>query len=393
MGLYPGPATSSLTQNFFSNPPSKEDTPHLDTRFDHSIGTSDSVYFRFSRQYQDTPASLTLPAPAFGGGASSFVNTGYNTGLTWNHIYSPSLFSSTRLGWNFLRADKSNPAEAVSLGNLNQKYGIKGVDQAQPGGMAVFQPSGYQNIGIGTGVPLISDSQNRQFINDTTWTHGRHSVKFGADVRAIQMNIYNIRSLPGQFSFDGTFTRNPGNASGGDSMADFLYGRPQSTGISTPISLNGRARFLGGYLQDEWRLLPNFTVNVGLRYEWFRPFLDRSDHMANFDMDTNPSKPVLVLASQASERATIAPYNRGFAPRFGFAWNARPKLVVRGRLRHFLRIPAAGGRRAVPHRQSALCLHRHHPDRWRESALPAQRRHPRQRAHARRRHRHQSFIV
>lgn len=342
VGLYPVPQNGGLTRNFFNNPASKEDTDHLDLRFDHTIRATDSIYFRISRQQQDLPASLTLPPPAFGGGAW-FKNSGYNTGLTWNRIFSPSLFSSLRLGWNFLRADRRNPAESIPMGNLNKKYGVNGVDQAQPGGFASFAPAGYQTIGIGTANPLVSDSQTRQFVHDTTWTRGRHSVKFGTDVRRIQMNIFNIRSLPGAFTFDGSFTRNLTTGSGGDAMADFLYGWPQSTGISTPISLNGRSWFLGGYIQDEWRVRPNFTLNVGLRYEWFRPFEDRFDRMANFDMDTNPSKPALVLASQASERATISPDNTNFAPRVGFAWELKPKLVVRGGYGIFYEFPQPVG--------------------------------------------------
>jgi hypothetical protein len=162
-------------------------------------------------------------------------------------------------------------------------------------------------------------------------------------VRRIQINIFNIRSLPGTFNFDGTFTRDPASAAGGDSFADFLFGTPQAASISTPISLNGRATFLSGYVQDEWRVASGLTINVGLRYEWFRPYADRYDRMANFDIDTDPANPRLVLASEASERATIAPDNTNFAPRAGFAYQLRPRLVLRGGYGIFYEFPQPVG--------------------------------------------------
>ena len=155
--------------------------------------------------------------------------------------------------------------------------------------------SGYSSLGVGTNVPDYSVGQDRQIKNDTNWTHGSHNFKFGIDVQWIQTYNWNARNIAGVFTFSGRYTRNPVNNAGGSSVADFLLGDVDNSTISTNTRLDERATLAAGYFQDDWKVTPRLTLNLGLRYSFFRPFQAVFRNLANVDLWTNPQSPQLVL--------------------------------------------------------------------------------------------------
>jgi hypothetical protein len=331
IGLYPNPQNNSLSSNFVFNPPNKEDVDKYDIRLDHGFSGSDNIYYRLSFHDQTLPASLNLPAPAFGAGVFDSTIRGWNTGLVWNHTFSPTLISSNRIAWNYTRFTRVNPAEAGKE-NLNSKYGLKGVDLATAGAFSQFTIAGYRNLGLGSFNGVDRDSQNRQFASDTTWIRGNQTIKIGANILRSQNNIFNIRDFVGNFNFNGGFSNNPATGKGGDAVADFLLGIPSRFVRSTAIDVNLRGWLYGFYLQDDWHVRPGLTVNLGARYELALPYLDRNNRMAQFDMDTDPQNPKLVPATSGSNasRALIAADPNNIAPRIGFAYQILPRIVIRG---------------------------------------------------------------
>ncbi len=332
VGLYPTPQNNSLVNNFTFNPPSIEDVDKFDIRIDHAFSNNDNVYYRFSFHDQTLPASLNLPAPAFGGAVFDSTIRGVNTGLVWNHSFSSALITSNRAAWNFARFTRVNPAEAGKE-NLNAKYGLKGVDLTTPGALSQLAISGYRNLGLGSFNGVDRDSQNSQFSSDTTWIRGNQTFKFGANIIRSQNNIYNIRDFVGNFTFNGRFTNNPATGSGGDALADFMLGIPSRFVRSTPIDVNLRGWLHGFYLQSDWQVSRGLTLNLGMRYELSLPYIDQQNQMAQFDMDTDPFNPKLVPAKSGgtrADRALIAADTNNFAPRIGFAYQLAPLTVVRG---------------------------------------------------------------
>jgi hypothetical protein len=298
----------------------------FDVRIDHVFGDTDNVYYRASVHEHDLPQSARFPGP--GGLNPDFHNTGVNMGLVWNHTFSSHLVTSSRVGYNFIGTSRTSPIET----NFNRELGIQGVDHDLPGGFSEFAMSGFASMGLGAFTPIFSDSQVRQVSNDTTWVTGNHTVKWGYNFMALQQNNVNPQQQVGVFRFDGGFTRNPVGNVGGNAFADFLLGLPFQTDFSSNIHIAGRGRLHALYLQDDWKVNPRFTFNLGLRWEVFQPWVDKYNNIANFDIDTDPENPQLVLAQEGGsrfDRALTATDTNNFGPRVGLTYQIRPGTVIR----------------------------------------------------------------
>jgi hypothetical protein len=325
VGLYPATQNSNLAANYLVNSPVKTDTMRWDFKTDVNLGSKDTMNWRLSKMDTENPAVLPLPAPAYGGGPYDWVTEGYNTGATWNHIWSPSLIMSIRAGWNFSLFKRDNPDE--TNGELfNQKYGIKGGNSTIPGGFSQMNITGYRALGIGPNNPVDRDSQNRQLSGDATWIKGKHTVKFGANQLWSQNNIYNIRLEIGTYTFNNRFTT--------DGMADFLLGWGSAYAWESSLQVDLRSSNTGLFIQDDWKVTPRLTLNLGLRYEVVLPFIDKYDRIGIFDNYTNPEVPRLIYGgSEGSDRynrAMFATDKNNFMPRVGFAYKVGAKNVVRG---------------------------------------------------------------
>ena len=121
--------------------------------------------------------------------------------------------------------------------------------------------------------------------------------------------------MPKPFQFNGRYTN--------DGMADFLLGMSSQVTWSTRLQVNLRSWNIGAFAQDDWKISPNLTLNLGVRYEVVPPFEDRHNRMGDFDDWTNPANPVLIhagsLGSGRYDRAMIATDFNNVMPRIGFA--------------------------------------------------------------------------
>lgn len=328
--LWPSPNRSGLVRNYLVNSPDPEDMDRWDVRVDHNFSATDNTFFRYSKQSELVGNSPRFPSTLDGDG-TQFEHFGDNMVLSHNHIFSPSLITSVKLGWNRIYTIRT----AVRDTNLNQQFGINGVDQALPG-MALMNISGVRNVGLSNFTPNIIDSQSRQLKIDTSYTRGKHSLKFGWNVQFLQSYLTNPQQSLGNFTFNGNFTRQsaPGGNRGGRPVADFLLGTAFRSNISNSVYMNLRAPWNHFYVQDDWRITNKLTLNLGLRYELSPPWIETDDGIANFDIDTDPANPDFLLAGSAGSgrfnRATMANDTNNFAPRFGFAYQALPGTVVRG---------------------------------------------------------------
>jgi hypothetical protein len=325
VNLYPTPQNANLAANFIYLGPANQNWSRWDIRADANFGVKDNIAGRISKEDQSVPAALTLPPPAYGGGALDQSTQGINTGGTWNHIWRPNLIMSIRGGWNYGFFTRDNPAQTGGA-LLNRQYGIKGGNDAIPGGFSQMNITGYTGLGIGANNPVARDSQNRQLAGDVVWTHGAHTFKFGANMLRSQNNIYNIRNeVIGPFQFNGQFAK--------DGMADFLLGMSSQVTWSTRLQVDLRSWNIGAFAQDDWKVTPNLTLNLGVRYEIVLPFEDKRNRMGVFDDWTDPNNPQLIHAgSQGSDRynrAMIATDKNNFMPRVGFAYKLGGKTVIR----------------------------------------------------------------
>ena len=324
--LYPDPQSSSVASNYVYQAPAPQDIKKWDVRADVNLGVKDNVFWRFSRHDSDIPAPLNLPPPAYGGGALDSAINGANTGANWNHVWTPNFIMSIRAGWNWTLFTRDNPVQTNGE-LLNRKYGIKAGNDAFPGSFSQMDLTGYRSLGIGAFNPVVRDSQNRQVTGDLNWTRGKHALKFGANLLRSQNNIFNIRNeIGGPFQFNGRYTR--------DGAADFLLGLSSQFTWNTRLQVNLRSWDMGFFVQDDWKVTTNLTLNLGLRYEVVLPFLDQHDRMGTFDDWTDPAKPRLIFAGAEGKdrynRAMFSTDKNNIMPRFGFAYKIGAGTVVRG---------------------------------------------------------------
>jgi hypothetical protein len=168
-----------------------------------------------------------------------------------------------------------------------------------------------------------------------TWVKGHNTWKFGAGFSAYQQNTLYAFFTDGEFDFAGYAAGGDGT---GNSLADFLVGAPNNLFEGPNAANNIRSKTTYGFAQDEWRLRPNLTLSLGLRYEYSTPKLDtegRTFTIVPGDQSvTFPSAPrgLVFSGDPGSPRGVNFPDKKNFGPRVGFAWSPRSngKTSIRG---------------------------------------------------------------
>ena len=178
-------------------------------------------------------------------------------------------------------------------------------------------------------------------VSDTViWNRGKNNWRFGADYRRILQDFRSARNAEGSFVFTGfaTSAYAPGSTQPlpgtGSDFADFLLGLPQQTNLqSGTTDYEFRANSYDLYAQDDWRVLPNLSVNLGLRYEYVSPYSEAENRIANLAVAFSPQSTTAfqVLSGQnpAYPASLVRPDRNNFAPRIGIAYRLAQRTVVR----------------------------------------------------------------
>jgi hypothetical protein len=319
LSFVPLPQTGAATSNYNYASPANQDNHRWDLRVDQIINDKQNLFFRFSDQVSDTVVSSPLP-PENGNyyaGAGATATDSKSFVLGYNQIWSPTIVSSIRAGWNDLAWTNYYPNQPLT------GVGIPGVPTVNPG-FSEMVITGYPDLGV-SNVPNADASQDRQLSGDVTWSKGRHNLKFGVQEYWLQTNFLSSQLSSGVFDFDGQYTKNP--------LADFLLGAAYTDSLSSYSYLGLRAPYTNFFAQDDWKVTSKLTLNIGLRYELDPPSVQKNNTISNFDLDSNPGHPVLVPAG--SEGSSIAGralqnvnYNQ-WAPRLGVAYSLDSKTVIR----------------------------------------------------------------
>ena len=316
VNLYPTPASgnTALTSNFVYNAKYKFDETAFQTRFDYNVTDKDRI---FSHYAIGTPVATNpswLPGVDAGNssGVASILNDRIQSfGVDWTRILRPDFINDARAGFiryrdNTLPIDNgTNPSEA--LGILNSNRG------GNSSGLSKIQISGYQPLGDSLWVPETIVENVFQLADTISWTRGKNNLKFGVDFRRQQRNFFQQTAPSGWFQFNGNYS--------GSAMADALLGIPQ---FAFQDHLNGsdptRYWDISEFVQDNIRVTPNLTLNLGLRYEINSPA--SGTKLGNFDQTT-------AVVNTSHPHGGVGFDLTNWAPRAGFAWTVRPKTVLR----------------------------------------------------------------
>jgi trimeric autotransporter adhesin len=270
------------------------------------------------------------------GGATS--NNGYalNAGYTIGY---GRFSNNASLNWNRLAAETHNYFTNTS----NNPTAVAGIDVPnQTGGFA--DPSFYNGLPTVTitNFASLTNTSPNEAINQTisfsdfvSWRHAKHNLRLGVDVRRVHADSIGGSSPLGSFSFTGFATESESDKSNsnpqtGSGFADFLLGLPQTTSIQAGLYKSYlRANVLDGYATDDFRLLSNVTLNYGVRWEYFSPYVEKNNRLVNLDhnadfTEVDPVQPGGTGAYGGGyPRSLVNPDRAMFAPRMGVAW--RPK--------------------------------------------------------------------
>ena len=380
LDLFPAPKNTGYASNFYSSPNLFEHSLSFDTRVDYNVTQKDQAFARFS--YVDDPQYIPGPfgGVADGGAFQQGVQTAKSSQMVaaYTHVFSPSTVNVARGGFAHLHTTRYGP-DGGTMG-IPAQYGIQGIQQvAENGGLPQFGIGTLSTLGSNNFLPSDEISQTLQITDDFTKIYGKHSFKLGIEYQHVKFSTLQPAWSRGDFDYGGQFTDIPGqnyNANGSDQggvtgMAQFLLppalstvtgGIPYVGGSDQVYASNinktyDAKNYLASYFQDDWKMSPKLTLNLGLRWDYFGPINETNGGQANFVPYGPPdNSPEYIIPATGKDVRTLSPsftsllaqdhitlmstskwgeglvqtqkYN--FAPRIGFAYQVNPKLVVRG---------------------------------------------------------------
>ncbi len=311
-------------------------------KVDQRLGQKDTVAVRAMQRWESSTN------PFSGSTTGTFPSTTDTSqqllGISEMRLFAPTLINEFRAG---VTRTQNDEISAFSGTNWAQKFGIPGTtNDSNVAGFPKFSITGFEGLGDSTSNPVHYVVNNWNVNDGLTWIHNRHAIRVGAEVLRVQ--YYQ----PTNSNFNGTFTFN-GKISG-DGISDFLLGYPSSTSRKVGTVTNHIFSVnYAAYIQDDFRLLPNLTLNLGIRYELQMPPYEQAGQMTNFvpaldkvvlaGTTTVPNVAASLSAAGLTNYVTTAdaaglprslvyPNYDNIAPRFGTAWRpfGNNRTVLRG---------------------------------------------------------------
>lgn len=337
---YPAPQSSALINNYISNMSQKQSWNQGDVRVDHQISSNDNFFARWAIQQTATTVPNTFPAttlpgisgPISLGNEDSFAGTSFtpvqHAVASYIHIFSPRLLNEARAGFNRFKLNYSQEGSS-SGSDLGNKFGIKNANSfPQQTGFPIISPSNYAGIGQSRSLPIFRTENTFEYLDNMTYTLGRHTLKFGEDFRRRQISEYQTNRGNGRFNFSPGFTNLPGVGGTGDSQASLLLGFPSLIEQDFVLAYVGQRGIENGlFIADDWRFNNKITFNIGLRWEYFSPYSEVGGRIANFDPRT--ATMIVPGRNSGSDTAGVQSDWKDFAPRFGMAWQVAEHTVIR----------------------------------------------------------------
>jgi hypothetical protein len=338
--LYPAPnatSTDGLINNNFQGPQTGFVSDNQgDVKIDWTPNDTDKINGFYS---QGTGSDFTTAlVPVFFPNHNSYPTK--IAGLSWIRTFSPTIINEARFGFTRVRWNNGVPSDPSGVFGLDgdSKVGIPFGTQAYVGfsGQSINTAS---YIGTSANPQAFTDNTFNYYDN-LTWQRGRHLFTMGGQATRYQQNYLNAGNVGflGQLSYNGVYSGNPNATDGpGYGPADFVLGRINNTQLASPLGNVGNRQWrIAGYFQDDFKLSPRLTLNLGLRYEVDQPWYEQNDKTANVlpggTVEYAGHVPTGAIAGSVvcPTRSCYDANYKQIMPRLGFAYQAMNKLVVRG---------------------------------------------------------------
>ena len=328
------PTTGLNSDDYSVEAPFTDNSDKGDLRLDYQQNANSSWFVRISDRKETGVNYETIPLPLDGQTNGTIRILDQQVALGYTHLFGPNKIVDARLGLSRTKAGKYT----LSIGD--DAFSIPGL----PSNPIVA--GGLPSVGITDFTGFGRQSTNPQWQNPAlldpkvnyTWVKGNHSLKFGYEYEHIWMAVNDNNPLYGSWTYSGGYS---GGTAADNYWADFLFGTPKSVALANYFVTHLRQSMDSAYAQDDWKVLPRLTLNLGLRWEYGSPYSEWHNNISNFDPD---SQTVLTITPGAVAGNGISPVSAGgvygktlmnpqlkdFGPRVGFAFEATPRMAVRG---------------------------------------------------------------
>jgi Carboxypeptidase regulatory-like domain len=343
--FFPLPNTpGTLSTDYQSQPTEKFNDQQFTGRVDYHISEKDSLFARFS--YDQAQKFQPSGLPGFGGQPGGFASTqffdahGRNAAISDTHVFSPTTAATVTVGFNRI----GDYITSFGTGSdISTQIGIPGADTggASTGLVDTVFSGGFWSVGDRGFAPFRSFTNVFNYLGEFDMVRGKHDIKAGMGVRFYQFNLLTANFQAGQFAFDNLwtagFTNGVLNANSGSPIASALLGLP-SQGTKNE-ALEGpetgrRWTVYRPYIEDDWKVTPNLTVNLGLAWNAQTPMTEVGNRFTNFNYAAavqdgatgpnpavNPAAFFLIAGQNASNSAGVKFDATEWEPRIGLAWS------------------------------------------------------------------------
>jgi hypothetical protein len=324
LGYYPQPNVSAGSGYNFQTPlinATRQDL--LSTRVTQAINNRNQLIGTFAYQRNATDQNTLF------GFADASAVSGVDTSLAWTHRFNQTF--SARLRYQYTELTTSATPYFANRTNVSGDAGINGNNQ-DPANWGPPSLVFSSITGLTDALPAYTRTQTSGGGAEGYWSHGRHNVTLGGDLRSNHVDIQSQQNPRGTLAFTGAAT--------GSDFADFLMGIPSTSSIAfgNPDKYL-RAFSSDAYITDDWRFSPTLTMQVGARWEYETPPTEQFGRLVNLDVAPGFTaiSPVLAggvgsLTGQRYPDGLMHSDRSGFEPRLGLAWRPVPgsSLVIRG---------------------------------------------------------------
>jgi Carboxypeptidase regulatory-like domain len=322
--FYPAPNISGGSTNFLANDPVTTVVDNYVARIDHTFNDNNRLFVRFLGQPDTTTTGAVFPVAAADPYGYLVHDYYYNGNGTWTRNFSPTLINELSLTLSRRQTLSISPGANT---DISQQIGLMGANQAYFPSVAL---SGFTGLGTTQGngqERLQTPVEAHALVDSLTKIKGSHQIKIGGEYRyGKDGEVFNL-TAGGSLSFN--------NQATGSSVASLLLGWVNQGSVLQAYPLHSRLDTYGFYIQDDWKVARNLTLNLGLRYDVDTPRWEINNRQNSFNTtEINPvsgTPGVITFAGLYGQSKYAHNWDlNNFGPRIGFAWKPRDKWVVRG---------------------------------------------------------------
>ena len=335
-----GVSTTGLASNDYAvQVPFTDNADKGDLRFDYQATPSSSFFLRISDRKENGVNYPSIPIPLDGQTNGKIRILDQQIALGATQLFGSNKVLDARLGLDRTKAGKFN----LSIGNtaFNNIPGLPTGNAVVAGGLPSIGITGFTGFGRQSTNPQWQDPALLDPKVNFTWVTGNHTLKFGYEYERVWMAVNDNNPLYGSFTYGGGYSNAGGSTVSDTYWADFLFGTTSAFSLANYYIAHLTQNMHSIYAQDDWKILPNLTLNLGLRWEYGSPYADLYGRNSNFDPTTQtvlttvpgtlPGNGITPVSFGGTYGKTLVnPDDVDFGPRVGFAYAADAKTAIRG---------------------------------------------------------------